>query len=210
MKLAELEKRFGVEFPEKFKDIYGTGAMEYLELPLAEFQKVREKYINDPKAFMMLNGDCEPLFFEELPQRAKELAEWLSWRAEDEGETLREGARLVPFAHTGGGDLYLFVYEGEAEPYVVLYRHDCYDAPMLCGRDFDEFLYYALLDVLQWNEEDMNGAAWQYHLNYLSAEYRAKTAGKSIERLLEDFGQLGLELDKNAAALFDQKKTKGA
>ncbi|MCM1166698.1 MAG: SMI1/KNR4 family protein [Lachnospiraceae bacterium] len=204
MKLAELEKRFGISFPEKFKKICDTGAMEYLELSLAEFQKIRGKYISDPKAFMMLNGDCEPLFFEEIPQRSEELGDWLSWRTEDEKETLREGVRLVPFAHTGGGDLYLFVYDGEAEPSVVLYRHDCYDAPMLCGRDFDEFLYYALLDVLQWNGEDMNGAAWRAHLDYLSDEYREKITGKSVGQLLDDFGRLGLELDGNAAALFDR------
>lgn len=204
MKLAEVEKLFGVAFPKKFHEIYDTGAMEYLELPLLEFQKVRDKYINDPKAFMMMNGECEPLFFEEIPQRADELNEWLSWRAEDEEETVREGMRLVPFAQTGGGDLYLFLYENDTEPKVVLYYHDCFDDPLLCGRDFDEFLYYAMLDALQW-DEDMNGAAWQAHLNYLGDEYRAKIAGKSAEELLKDFEALGSELDGCGADLFEEE-----
>lgn len=204
MKLAEIEKRFGVTFPKRIHDIYDTGAMEYLELSLEEFQNVRDKYINDPKAFMMIGCDCEPLFFEEIPERAEELNEWLSWRREDPKEKLCEGIKLIPFAQTGRGDLYLFAYEGGAEPKVVLYYHDDYDDPLLCGRDFDEFLYYAMLDALQW-DEDMNGAAWQAHLDYLNSEYRAKIAGKSAEELLDDFTELGNELDKNAITLFGKE-----
>lgn len=202
MTLAEVEKRFGVSFPKKFHEIYDTGAMEWLEFSLAEFQNVSEKYINDPKAFMMIKCDCEPLFFEKIPEWSGDLNEWLSWREEDQKEKLREGVRLVPFAQTGGGDLFLFVYESGAEPKVVLYYHDHYDDPLLCGRDFDEFLYYEMLEALQW-DEDLNGAAWQAHLNYLSVEYRAKIEGKSAEELLEDFNQLGLELDKNTVNIFE-------
>lgn len=201
MKLAEVENRFGVTFPKKFHEIYETGAMEYLELTSGEFQKVRDKYTSDPKAFFMMNGACEPLFFEEIPERSEELKEWLSWRAEDEGETLREGIKLVPFAETGGGDLYLFVYESGTEPKIVLYRHDDFEEPELCGRDFDEFLYYAL----QWDEDMMNGDTWHCHLNYLSDEYRAKITGKSVEKPLEDFKELGNELDRNVIEIFEKE-----
>lgn len=202
MKLAEVEKHFGVTFPKKFHEIYETGAMEYLELTSGEFQKVRDKYTSDPKAFFMMNGACEPLFFEEIPERSEELKEWLSWRAEDEGETLREGIKLVPFAETGGGDLYLFVYESGTEPKIVLYRHDDFEEPELCGRDFDEFLYYAL----QWDEDMMNGDTWHCHLNYLSDEYRAKITGKSVEESLEVFEDLGNELDRNEVTIFEEER----
>lgn len=206
MKLAEVQKRFGVTFPKKFHEIYDKGAMEYLELTLDEFQKVRDKYTNDPKAFLMMNGDCEPLFFEEIPERSEELKEWLYWRAEDEGETLREGIKLVPFAQTGSGDLYLLVYDGSEEPKIVLYYHDDYEAPLLCGRDFDEFLYYAMLDALQWDEDMMNGDTWHCHLNYLSDEYRAKITGRSVGDSLEDFKNLGNELDINAITIFEEER----
>lgn len=202
MKLAEVERHFGVTFPKKFHEIYETGAMEYLELTSGEFQKVRDKYTSDPKAFFMMNGACEPLFFEEIPERSEELKEWLSWRAEDEGETLREGIKLVPFAETGGGDLYLFVYESGTEPKIVLYRHDDFEEPELCGRDFDEFLYYAL----QWDEDMMNGDTWHCHLNYLSDEYRAKITGKSVEESLEVFEDLGNELDRNEVTIFEEER----
>lgn len=205
MKLSEVEKQFEVTFPKRFHEIYDTGAMEYLELSNDEFQKVRSKYTNDSKAFLMMNGDCEPLFFEEIPERSEELKEWLSWREEDRKETLRGGIKLVPFAQTGGGDLYLLVYDGSEEPKIVLYYHDYYEVPLLCGRDFDEFLYYAMLDALQWDEDMMNGDTWHCHLNYLSDEYRAKITGKSVDEPLDDFEQLGLELDRNAVNIFEVK-----
>lgn len=202
MKLEEVEKQFGVRFPKKFREIYDTGAMEYLELSLADFQKVRDKYINDPKAFMMMNGEFEPMFFEEIPERAEELAERLSWCVEDKGETLREGVKLIPIAASGRGDMHLLVFEGDAEPKVVMYYADTFDPPQLWGRSFDECLYYAMLEALQW-DEDMNGAVWQYHLNYLSDEYRAKIAGKSAEQLMDDFTELGRELDGSAVNIFN-------
>lgn len=204
MKLAEVENRFGVTFPKSFHRIYAMGAMEWLEYSLEEFQKVRDKYINDPKAFMMIHGEFEPLAFSEIPERAEELAEWLSWRAEDEGETLCEGVKLIPIAQTGSGDLHLFVFDGGNEPKVIQYQHDDFDKPVLWGRNFDECLYYALLEALQWNE-DMNGAAWRYQLNYLSDEYRAKIAGKTAEELLKDFEKLGLELDKIDLNIFEEE-----
>ena len=204
MKLAELEEMFGVTFPKRFHEIYDTGAMEWLELSGAEFRENRDKYINDPKAFMMMSGEFEPMMFDEIPERAEELAERLSWRAEDRGETVREGVKLVPFAQSGGGDMHLLVYKGNAEPKIVMYYADQYDAPQLWGRDFDECLYYAMLEALQW-DEDMNGAAWQAHLNYLSDEYRDKIAGKSAEELTEDFKRLGAELDGNAVNIFEKK-----
>lgn len=201
MKLAEVEEMFGVTFPKKFREIYDKGAMEWLELTFQEFQKVRDKYINDPKAFMMMNGEFEPLSFAEIPERAKELAERLNWRAEDKGETVREGITLVPFAQSGRGDMHLLVFEGDAEPKVVMYYADSYDAPQFWGRSFDECLYYAMLEALQW-DEDMNGAAWQAHLEYLSDKYRAKIAGKSAEELMDDFEKLGSELDTAAFSIF--------
>lgn len=204
MKLSDIEKQFKITFPNSFHRIYDTGAMEWLELPPAEFRKIREKYDNNPKSFMMMNGEVEPLFFEEIPERAEELAKWLSWRAEDTDETLREGTKLVPFAQTGAGDLYLFIYEGKAEPKIALYYHDDYESPLPCFKDFDGLMYYALLDALQC-DEDINGKTWQSHLDYLTDEYRAKITGKSKEELLSDFEELERELYENAPTLFEVK-----
>ena len=94
------------------------------------------------------------------------------------------------------------VFDGDAEPKVVMYYSDRFDPPQLWGRSFDECLYYAMLEALQW-DENMNGAAWQYHLNYLSEEYRDKITGKSAEQLTDDFEELGLELDRSMVNIFN-------
>ena len=164
-------------------------------------ERFAKKYDNDPKSFMMMNGEVEPLFFEEIPERAEELAEWLSWRAEDTGETPRKEIKLMPFAQNGAGDLYLFVYEGKSEPKIVLYYHDDYESPTLCFKDFDELMYYALLDALRW-DEDINGKTWQSHLDYLTNEYRAQITGKSKKELSDDLEDLERELEKNAPSIF--------
>ena len=68
MKLMELEQQLGILFPKKFHEIYETGAMEWLEMNSEQIQKNRNDYLQDTKAFLMLNCDCEPYSFDEIPE----------------------------------------------------------------------------------------------------------------------------------------------
>ncbi len=52
MKLSELEKAINIRFPEKWYEIYHTGAMEWLELSHGDFNKRRDDYLNNPNAFL--------------------------------------------------------------------------------------------------------------------------------------------------------------
>ncbi len=187
MKLSELEQKLSVQFPTKFHEIHATGAMEWVELSLAQFRENRDRYLNDPTAFMMLNCDCEPLFFEEVLPRMEELSEWLRWREEDEKQVLKDGITLIPFAHMGSGDLYCFLYEeGKCEPAVILYAHDDYGNPDIIGRNFEEFLYVMMLNSVSY-EEDVDGDNWKNHLSYLTEEYRAQLDGKDADALTDMF-----------------------
>lgn len=129
MKLSELESKMGVKFPKKWHEIYDTGAMEWLEIGGEKFRENSERYRNDPKAFLMLYGSCEPLFFDEIPEYLDELNEWISWRTKDDGAVLKDGLTLIPFGHNAGGDLYCFLYDGDrnSEPKIILYFHDCFE-----------------------------------------------------------------------------------
>ncbi|MBQ8827344.1 MAG: SMI1/KNR4 family protein [Oscillospiraceae bacterium] len=190
MKLTDIETKFEVKFPKKWHEIYETGAMEWMETENSEFIKNVHKYTDDPKAFFMLDCDCEPLSVWDIEERAGELKEWISWRCEDEGESFDESVKLVPFAMTGAGDLYCFMYKPDAdEPEVILYLHDEYDDPDIIGRDFDEFLYVMMLNAVSW-DEDIDGEHWQAHLEYLSDEYRSKLEGKSSEELSEEYDEM--------------------
>lgn len=188
MKLSEIESFLGVSFPKRWHEIYNTGAMEWLEVGEEKFRENRERYINDPKSFLMLNCDCEPLMFHEIPKRLDDLNEWISWRSKDEGLALKSGIQIIPFAATGGGDLFCFLYEGTEEPKVILYYHDYYENPEV-WENLDRLLYVEMLNAAC-NEQDIDGADWKENLKYLRADYREMLEGKSRSELADEFEEL--------------------
>lgn len=187
MKLSELENKLCIKVPEKMRKIYETGAMEWLETTYEEFMADRDRFINDPKAFLMLDCDCELLRFEQWEERLIEIDEWINWKAESEiGFALKEGIRLIPFAFMGTGDNYCLMYDGNNEPQVVLCYHDSPDDPDIIGKDFDMFLYVTMLNAASW-DEDIEGEHWNEHLNYLSEEYRNKLIGRNVDDITNEF-----------------------
>lgn len=193
MKFTDIEAEFDLKFPKKWHEIYAAGAMEWMEIDNEEFLKDIHKYTDDPKAFFMLDCDCEPLSVSCIKERAEELKEWISWRCEDEDVEFDDSNKLVPFAMTGAGDLYCFWYKPDSdEPQVILYLHDEYDDPDIIGRNFDEFLYVMMLNAVSW-DEDIEGEHWQAHLEYLSEEYRSKLEGRSAEELTEEYDNMEFE-----------------
>ncbi len=190
MTLLELETLLGVTFPKKWHAIYATGAMEWMTLDADEFRANRDAYIYHPNAFLMIEGDCEPLFFDEISEWLEELKEWISWKEEDEEVTLKSNIKLIPFAQTGAGDLYCFFYQEEKEePEIVLYLHDDYDTPDIIADSFESFLYIVMLQAA-FCGEDIHGAAWKAHMQLLEDQYKNKIYGKSDEELAAEYEAL--------------------
>ena len=193
MKLDQVESILDIKFPKKWTDIHSMGAMEWMEQSIQEFSENKEKNINDPKAFLMLECDCEPLFFEDIPKRLEELKEWISWREEDEKIALNEDVRLIPFAQNGGGDLFCFLYEKDVEePRIVLYYHDDYSGPLLEASSFDEFIYVILLESASWSG-DIDNDYWKSQYQLLNNEYKKKIDGRTAEELVEEYENTILE-----------------
>lgn len=191
MNLQETEKKFNFKFPQKWMDIYNTGAMEWLECNSDEFNAKREVYISNPNAFFMLNCDCEPLLFDKISERIEDLNEWISWCEEDEELSLKENIKLIPFGQTGAGDLYCFLYEDDTyiEPKVILYLHDEYEEPDIIGETFEEYLYVQMLSAVT-NDEDVQGEHWQAHLKHLSDDYKNLLVNKTAEELINDYDNI--------------------
>ena len=186
MTLEELEKQQEVRFPQAFHRIYDTGAMNWLELTQAELKPRIQEYISDSKAFLMLNCLCEMYLFEEVQKAAEELAELASWKEQDKKVKIKDGVRIVPFGRSGGGDIFCLLYTQEnAEPAVILYPHDSYEAPTIEGHDFDEFVYIQLLTAAE-NEEDVEGEHFLENIKFLSDKYRPLVEGKSADELTDD------------------------
>lgn len=191
MNLSELENSIGAKFPKKWHEIYDTGAMEWLEVGSEVFRANRDKYLNDPRAFLILGGcDCEPLMFEEIPERIKWVGELVSWRIEYDGAVLRKGLTLIPFAMRANGDLFCFVYEGSLtdEPKIILYCHDCFEDEYLMWANLDELLYECMLEACDPDfGVDISNESWQAHLNYLTEQQRKRLVGRSGEELYGEY-----------------------
>lgn len=187
MTLKEIESILEIKFPKKWQEIHSKGMMEWMELSIEQFRENREQYIHNPNSFFMFESDCEPLFFDEIPERIEELKEWISWREEDEKITFDDSITLIPFAQTGCGNLYCFLYEkGVNEPKIVLYFHDVYDDPQLEAKSFDEFLYVQLLSSASWKGE-IDNEHWKKHLLLLNDEYKSKINGRNANDLAEEY-----------------------
>jgi hypothetical protein len=185
MTLNELETRQEVRFPQAFHRIYDSGAMKWLELTRAELKARIEEYVSDTAAFLMLDCDCEMYLFEEIQSAAEELAQLSRWQEEDKKLKIRDGLRIVPFGHSGGGDIYCLLYTPEnSEPMVIRYFHDSYEAPQIMGRDFDEFLYIQLLLAAE-NEQDVEDEYFRSNAGYLNDKYRPMVEGKSADELTD-------------------------
>lgn len=199
MTLAELEKSLDVKFPKKFHEIYDTGAMEWIEVGNEKFNENREHYLNDPKAFLMLYCDAEPIFFEYISDYINTLNELIEWCENDINEELDEKFRLIPFAMDGGGDFYCFLYEkGTDEPKVVMVAHDTCDLPEVIGKDFDEFLYIMMMSCVAYAVDDddfseLEGEQWKNNLGYLLPEYRKKIEESTPERLADFYWSLNFD-----------------
>lgn len=201
MYLNELENKLKVKFPQKFHEIYETGAMEWMTCSGEEFKEKRADFMNDPNAFMFsLTCECEPLMFDEIPGRLEEMNEMLKWRMEDEGEVLKKGYNLIPFGQSGGGNMFCFLYNGtNNEPMVFEYAHDCYDAPTLWGENFDEFLYTMALSAVDWAEDEaIEDDVWTAYLNMLTPKFKNELENHTFDELHEKFEKLSNELDEKA------------
>jgi len=187
MTLKEIESILKIKFPDKWHEIHSKGMMEWMELDIEQFRINREKYLHNPNAFFMFESDCEPLFFDKIPERIEELKEWISWREEDEKIIFDDSITLIPFAQTGCGNLYCFLYENNtSEPKIVLYFHDVYDDPQLEANSFDEFLYVQLLSSASWKGE-IDNEHWKSHFLLLNDEYKNKICGRSAKELAEEY-----------------------
>ncbi len=179
--------------------------MEWLEAGVGVFRKNRDKYLNDPKAFLMLSCDCEPLMFDEIPERIEEVGEWISWRTEHDGAALKKGVALVPFAMRGNGDLFCFICQGDLmdEPKIMLYCHDCYEDEYLMWTSFDELLYECMLQTADPDfGDDITDEHWQMHLDYLTEEYRTRLVGRSREDMYNEY----LNLPEIMESIWEKKQ----
>lgn len=186
MELNELEQNLDVVYPQKWHDIYKTGAMEWLKHDYEWLNKNGDEVESNPSAFFYsLEEDCEPIPFCYVNEDIEYLNEMISWDLQHGNGQKRVNPhyKIIPFAKMGSGDLFCFLFDDQQEqPLVVIYGHDTGDVEVW-AKNFDEFLYIKLVSsVTDW-DEDMNGVVWQAHFNFLADEYKKKIEEQTMVNL---------------------------
>lgn len=174
MLYTDIEKKYGFKFPAKFHRILETGALEWAENGVENFRSNMKKYVDDPAAFMMINADCELIFTDVFEEYMQNIEEIKKLGEEYQNLTLNPQYRFIPFAYTGSGDIFCFVYVEDNEPFVILLFHDIFEYEFY-GKDFDEFMYMMMLNAASCSlhdGEDYKTETWIKHLDYLSDKYR--------------------------------------
>ncbi|HCW52560.1 MAG TPA: SMI1/KNR4 family protein [Clostridium sp.] len=196
MKLEELEKSQGIEFPELFRKIYDTGAMEWMTQPDSWIDEHREELENAHGTFMWgVEVDWEPLLFDEIEEEQ-------DYISEIDGYTLGEEYTIVPFAHTEGGDIYAFAYKDKEFIDIILYRSDENDI-ISYGADFEKFLTWQMCFAVIVEEQEIDEDIIA-HAQYLNDEHKSMFENKDIELIDKTMNEIEEEMDNSDEDLLNK------
>mgnify|MGYP003437850588 CR=1 FL=1 len=203
MKLEELEKSQGIKFPELFRKIYDTGAMEWMTQPDSWIDEHREELENSHGTFMWgVEVDWEPLLFDEIEEeqdyiltRLKESESKGNWTNTDL-LSKKFGLSLIPFAHTEGGDVYAFAYKDKEFRDIILYRNDENDI-ISYGSDFEKFLTWQMCFAVIVEEQEIDEDIIA-HAQYLNDEHKNMFENKDIELIDKTMNEIEEEMDNSS------------
>ena len=184
--IEEFEQKFGIKLPKKYHEIYNTGAMEWLKYDYEWLKAHYEEVKSNPQSFFFtVLGDCEPLPFSEVRNSIDYMLDILSWDDDFKSGkvTLNPKYRFIPFAQTGGGDVYCFMYEDvKAEPKIIIFDHESVEL-RLWAKDFDKFLYRSLLESIVHYDVEFATPCIIEHIKFLKAEYKKVFEDKDIDTM---------------------------
>ncbi|MGN2370120.1 SMI1/KNR4 family protein [Clostridium cagae] len=151
-----------------------------------------EELLNTPAAFMYgVESDCEPLLFEDIQDRK----EFIDEMNEISGYKIKEEYIFIPFAITGGGDIYCFIYKNKTElTHIILYKHDTDDI-VSYGVNFEEFLMWQMSAAITDWEQEIDDCIL-VHAKYLKDEYRILFENRDIEAILKTAKEIEVKMDK--------------
>ncbi|WP_456830938.1 SMI1/KNR4 family protein [Deinococcus sp. UYEF24] len=140
--LEAIEERFEFSYPTLYKQLYTEGLLDIGQFGpqwmTSEFPRLR---LRPP--LLLFGHDFELMQLEDI---AEETAEFFN---PDSYREVRPGLRFVPFAMTGGGDLYCFHLNAatEAGVPVVYVWHDA-DEATFQAKNLQDFIFRGLLEAV--------------------------------------------------------------
>ncbi|PZM65457.1 SMI1/KNR4 family protein [Paenibacillus dendritiformis] len=140
--IEQIEQRFGVKYPELYKRLYDDGMLDWGEYGPNWHATYWEKFKSNPP-LLLFGDDIELLELNQIVEKIEELKDPEDYRA------TKPEFQFVPFAMTGGGDLYVFQFDqqcGENVP-VTLVPHDSESASIL-AKNLQDFIFRKLLECV--------------------------------------------------------------
>ena len=137
--LEQIEQQFNFKYPELYKILYKNGMLDWGESGPNWYATCWEKFKHNPP-LLLFGNDFELLDFNRIIEEMEAFKDPEDYRA------TKSEFQFVPFAMTGGGNLYVFQFDkqfGDDVP-ITLVPHDCEEATIL-AKNLQDFIFRELL-----------------------------------------------------------------
>ena len=147
MNLKSFEEKYHITFPTLFHQLSNDNMLSFGESCSDWSERILPSLMQYPP-FLLFGVDYEPLTIDEIEERYLELKDPNDYRK------INPEMHFVPFAKTGGGDLYAFyICDPEQEASIVLLPHDEENATIL-AKNLQDFTFRCMLEAVTEIDED--------------------------------------------------------
>jgi hypothetical protein len=140
--LEQIEQQFNFKYPELYKKLYNDEMLDWGESGKDWYATYWEKFKNNPP-LLLFGNDFELLEFERITEEIKAFKDPEYYRA------TKPTFQFVPFAMTGGGDLYVFQFDKQSgnDIPITLVPHDWEEATVL-AKNLQDFVFRKMLECV--------------------------------------------------------------
>jgi hypothetical protein len=140
--LEQIEQQFDFKYPELYKKLYDAGMLDWGEFGKNWYATYWEKFkINPP--LLLFGNDIELLDFKRIEE------EIAAFKDPEDYRGTKPEFQFIPFAQTGGGDMYVFQFDkqsGDDVP-ITLVPHD-WEAATVLAKNLQDFIFRVMIECV--------------------------------------------------------------
>lgn len=141
-KLEEFEQQYKFSYPELYKKLFKDGMLDWGETGPNWRATYWEKFKNNPP-LLLFGNDIELLDYNRIIEETEAFKDPEDYRA------TKPEFLFIPFAMTGGGDLYVFQFDKQYDGNIpiTLVPHDWNEATIL-AKNLSDFIFRKLIECV--------------------------------------------------------------
>ncbi len=142
MDLKTIETKYGIVFPNTYRELYKSGMLNWGEFGQNWIKNVYPSLRKSPPLLLYAN-DFELIDFERIDEEIG------AFKDPEDYRCVNPKFNFIPFAQNGGGDLYCFQYDNSNNGNIpiVLVWHDMNAANVL-AKNLQDFMFRSMLETL--------------------------------------------------------------